>query len=108
MALRGSYGEDSYADETIARDSDEKKERVTCVSKHYAKKLECGHKGCNFHDGCYTCKVNETNDREQSKIEKDKLLVQEMMGRTSSNLLKKCLSEFTDDSRTKRKKRECS
>jgi hypothetical protein len=85
MALRGSYGEDSYADETIARDSDEQKERVTCVSKHYAKKLECGHKGCNFHDGCYTCKVDETNDREQSNIDKDELLVQEMMGRASSN-----------------------
>jgi hypothetical protein len=86
------------------KDSYKTKEETRKVYDVSDKKLPCGHVGCNFHEGCYTCKMKKAKQAEDDDIEKDKVLVKELLEKTSSNVLKSCLREFLNDQRAKKRK----
>lgn len=79
-----------------------------CIWEHEVadKKLECGHVGCNFHEGCYTCKTEKIKKGEDCDIEKDKVLVKELLEKASSGVLRDCLRGFLEDPRAKKRKRD--
>lgn len=107
MVICGSGKKDSY-DSKEAMRKEYGVEHDACIWEHQvaAKKLECGHAGCNFHEGCYTCKMNKIKAAEDDGIEEDKVLVEELMKKASSDSLKSCLRGFLDDPRSKKRKRD--
>lgn len=82
-------------------------EYEACIWEHKVKeeKLECGHVGCNFHEGCYTCKMNKITKTEDDNIESDKEVVEELLKKASSDSLKAYLRGFLNDPRAKKRKR---
>ena len=105
MTICGIGNKDSYKTKEETRKVYDVK-RDACIWDHNVsdKKLPCGHVGCNFHEGCYTCKMKKAKQAEDDDIEKDKVLVKDLLEKTSSNVLKSCLREFLDDPRAKKRK----
>lgn len=80
MTICGIGNKDLYeTKEEMRKDYDVK--RDACIWEHNVsnKKLPCGHVGCNFHEGCYTCKMKKAMQAEDDDIEMDKVLVKELL-----------------------------
>ena len=78
-----------------------------CGGRHVAKKLSCGHDGCNFHGSdCLSCKSEK-----DAKVEKDAALtdietIKSIMGKIKSEIVKAALGGIVGDPYGKKRKRD--
>ena len=78
-----------------------------CAEKHVKKKLDCGHEGCNFHNGgCLKCKMEKDAKVEKDAVKDDIDTVKSFLGKIKSNRVKAALESIIEDPEGKKRKRD--
>lgn len=79
----------------------------SCTDKHIVKTLDCGHKGCNYHDGaCLSCGNKKAAKVEKDAVKGDIAIIESVMDQIKSDKMKAALKSIVGDADGKKRKRE--
>jgi len=79
----------------------------SCTDKHIVKTLDCGHKGCNYHDGaCLSCGNENAAKVEKDAVKGDIAIIESVMDQIKSDRMKAALKSIVGDADGKKRKRE--
>ena len=85
----------------------EDKHKGSCTDKHVVKTLDCGHKGCNYHDGaCLSCENEKATKVEKDAVKGDVAIIESIMDQIKSDSMKAALKSILGDTDGKKRKRE--
>ncbi|KAL7538943.1 hypothetical protein ACHAXR_009588 [Thalassiosira sp. AJA248-18] len=83
------------------------KEDTACAERHVTKTLDCGHEGCNFHEGgCLPCETEKEAKAEKDAVTGDIGVIKSIMDKIKSKSVKAALESIVEDPAGKKRKRD--